>query len=360
VDHQFAVGDRRSLGDAELIHILPRHLDPQIGQVRSRTAEIFGQGHELLGADLGPQAGCPFDLHEQLVRVDRPGTHLLAVVGQYKAGFRTVEIGFHIVHRGEDHGLEFVEREFLSLFQRIGEPERRDARNVRAGHRRTLHEAVIGTVVFRQLGRNRRQDFGVGLGRIGTDLIVAAGSRDIAARAVIGVIGRQVIGRERGHGDIIVVSPRVARHGSSIVAGGKDDHAAADGIAVLRFDEILDGIVLHARAALIGAVRSIGSRLASERTLDDRSSVVGGILDGFGGSGDSPRSGVVAREYLARHEFHPVVAPRAAGHAANADAVVIDGGHRTGHMCPESPLFSPPTQTSRSQETAPRVTKLYP
>ena len=66
--------------------------------------------------------------------------------------------------------------------------------------------------------------------------------------------------------------------------------------------------------------------LASERTLDDRSSVVGGILDGFGGSGDSPRSGVVAREYLARHEFHPVVAPRAAGHAANADAVVIDGG----------------------------------
>lgn len=77
VDHQFAVGDRRSLGDAELIHILPRHLDPQIGQVRSRAAEIFGQGHELLGADLGPQAGCPFDLHEQLVRVDRPGTHLL-------------------------------------------------------------------------------------------------------------------------------------------------------------------------------------------------------------------------------------------------------------------------------------------
>lgn len=105
-------------------------------------------------------------------------------------------------------------------------------------------------------------------------------------------------------------------------------------ITVLRFDEILDGIVLHARAALIGAVRSIGSRLASERTLDDRSSVVGGILDGFGGSGDSPRGGVVAREYLARHEFHPVVAPRAASHAANADAVVIDGGHRTGHMCP--------------------------
>ena len=41
---------------------------------------------------------------------------------------------------------------------------------------------------------------------------------------------------------------------------------------------------------------------------------------------------LVAREDLARHQTHAVSVARTSGHAADADAVVIDGGHRARYV----------------------------
>ena len=48
----------------------------------------------------------------------------------------------------------------------------------------------------------------------------------------------------------------------------------------------------------------------------------------------------VSREDLARHETHTVSLARTSGHAADADAVVIDGGYRARNVRSVSRMYS--------------------
>ena len=285
---------------------------------------MLRQRNELHLAQCDPQTGRPFDLHDQLISVRNAGAHFAAVnrhVGD--RGLRAfAQPGVDFIDRGEQHGLEFVERVSLPFLQGIGEAECGYARDVRAGHRGSLHVAVIRSVA--RFGAKRRKD--AGFLPTAQTARFAAGSRDITAGTVVGIIGRQVVGRERGDGDIITIACRIAGHGCRFVAGGKNDQSAVEGLAVLLGGEVLKRLVIHRRLFDEHVVRRVYSRLDAPRALEDGGTVIRGVFYGTARHEGVTRQ--VSREDLTRHETHTVSLARTSGHAADADAVVIDGGYR--------------------------------
>ena len=146
-DLQFSVRERRRGGDPQLVHVGLRHFGALVGQVRRSLPEELVEREHLLYADFSRQAGRAFDLHQQLVGIDRSGAHILAVVAEYHAVFGAADdIGVDVVYGGQEHRFELVHRVMPAFGQRVGESQRGDARYVGAGHRGALHVAVVGSV----------------------------------------------------------------------------------------------------------------------------------------------------------------------------------------------------------------------
>ena len=69
----------------------------------------------------------------------------------------------------------------------------------------------------------------------------AAGSYDVAAGAIVGVVGRKIIRAEGGYADDVVEGSGISGIRVAVIAGGEYGYAAVkDGIVSGRF-EILDG-----------------------------------------------------------------------------------------------------------------------
>ena len=159
---------------------------------------------------------------------------------------------------------------------------------------------------------------------------MAAQSREIDPRTVVGPGDLTAVDAQRRYGHHFLVGARKHRVGNAVVARGKNDDAALHGtclIAVLIAPGILYKIV-DGRFARLRQVRKTGD--ISPAVLADDGPMVGrpdhDLLD---------RRGIASRfvENLATHQPHTAsgrsVAPR---DAADADAVVVDGADRTCDM----------------------------
>ena len=217
----------------------------------------------------------------------------------------------------------------LAFCHGIGEAECGDARYVRAGHRGSLHIAVIRTLVhFRRHRRKYRS------GRIACNVSVAARRRDVTAGAVVGVACRQEVGRERGYRNIIAERPGVPGTVECVVAGREDDQTAVYRVAVRRGDEIGECVMLRFGFFGVLVVGGVATALDTHRALDDRSTVVGRVFECPCHDGRRARTCCRTGQGLARHEPYTVVVARAARYSADTDAVVVDRCYRACGMRP--------------------------
>ena len=217
----------------------------------------------------------------------------------------------------------------LAFCHGIGEAECGDARYVRAGHRGSLHIAVIRTLVhFRRHRRKYRS------GRIACNVSVAARRRDVTAGAVVGVACRQEVGRERGYRNIIAERPGVPGTVECVVAGREDDQTAVYRVAVRRGDEIGECVMLRFGFFGVLVVGGVATALDTHRALDDRSTVVGRVFECPCHDGRRARTCCGAGQGLARHDPYTVVVARAARYSADTDAVVVDRRYRACGMRP--------------------------
>lgn len=256
------------------------------------------------------QARRTLDLHEQLVGVRETRTHLAAVVLQGDLGSRglgTLETRVDLVYSRQEHRNELVTRVVLSLAQGVGETQRRNTRHVGAGHRRSLHVAIVRTGQFRA-GRGKYA--GAFAAREADDL--TAGSCNVATLTVAGVVGRQAVGADRRYRDALAVAAREVRDILRLVSGRVDGQTAVHGCTVVLCHEVAKCLDLQRRVLFVLTVGGEVGR-STVRALENRCSVVGCILDG-------PADNLVrrvghTREYLARHQAYAVAVARTAGHA---------------------------------------------
>ena len=239
-------------------------------------------------------------------------------------GLGTLETRVDLVYRGQEHRNELVTRVVLSLAQGVGETQRRNTRHVGAGHRRSLHVAIVRTGQLRAGGR---EDTGAFAAREADGL--TAGSCNVATLAVAGVVGRQAVGADRRYRDALAVSAREVRDVLRLVSGRVDGQTAVQGCTVVLCHEVEQSLDLQRRVLFVLTVGGEVGR-GTVRALEDRCSVVGCILDG-------PADNLVrrvghTREYLARHQAYAVAVARTSGHSGYADTVVVHGGDGSGHV----------------------------
>lgn len=141
--------------NAQPVHVFGRNGDFRNLQVQISAAEVRLQVQRVLAADGNRDAGDAADVHQHLVGVDVTRAHSLFVLRQVERRqtalvgeilFRSGAVLVDVVYRCQQQRREFVLGEGLAELQRIGQPERRHARNVGAGHRRALHVAVLSAV----------------------------------------------------------------------------------------------------------------------------------------------------------------------------------------------------------------------
>ena len=220
--------------------------------------------------------------------------------------------------RTHEYFPQFLAGEPRSLHTECGNGQGRNARNLWRGHRGSC--GITVTAVRR--GAENAESFVAGS--------MAAQSREIDPRTVVGPGDLTAVDAQRRYGHHFLVGSREHRVGNAVVARGKNDDAAFHGtclIAVLIAPGILDKIV-DGRFTRLRQVRKTGD--ISPAVLADDGPMVGrpdhDLLD---------RRGIASRfvENLATHQPHTAsgrsVAPR---DAADADAVVVDGADRACDM----------------------------
>ena len=172
------------------------------------------------------------------------------------------------------------------------------------------------------LGRHRGKDGG--FPAVDDMVNLSARSRNIAARAVVGIIRRQAVRTERRDADDIVEAARIVGVIVVVIAGGKNGDTSVQNRIVLGLFEIMDRIDFRRSGRLdIVIVRKKGIFIA-KRAGNDGSSHVGRILDGPGNR--RIEAGIIAGENLAAHNAAAVPFSGSAGHPAYTLAVVVHGG----------------------------------
>ena len=281
------------------------------------------------------------------VGYDLPASGLLGTEGD--VAFREVYLLEHVLesavgvqHAAADHAALEVE-EFLVGSSQDGAPEHlvgesgaAEVRNQQGGHARGVGRSHrgAGVEVVLVLGHAAEHPFLLGVVRIGS-----AGSHEVDPFAVIGEAGDPAVRAVRGHGDDAVVDGRDAI-AVAVVAGGEEDEAALHGtdlVAVLVqtgvVGEVVDGrlgrgtapqetfgpLARRALRVVDIAPAAVGDHGAVVRRPDERRGVVAVVA-------------VFLAEDVAGHQPDAALAVVAARDAADADAVVVDGGDGAAHM----------------------------
>ena len=303
LDREALVGQHRGLGE-RLLAVVDVHAEGLVvvfvpGNGQRETDEI---GVEERGLEVSHRLG-----RRGAFRQDGGG-HV------HQAADREVPVvGIQVTRRVDDTVPEHVAREADAAA--FGDDQRGDAGNVRAGHRRTLHQAVF-------VVRKRTED-------LVAFLVVSARRGDVHPLTVAGIVGAVVI-RSNGadcHGTFIIGG---CAEFDILIARREDDQAACH-----RTD--LESVFIHAGVGVeivdghaVG-VGHVVDLFIAPAVLGDDGAVVGTPFDGAGAVAAAL---FAVLEDLRRHQpdtgnsFGIV----AAGDAADAFPIVVDRGNRAGYM----------------------------
>ena len=253
-----------------------------------------------------------------------------------------LECAVGVQHAAADHAALQVEEILVGALQHgapehlVGESGPAEVGDQQGGHARGVGRSHRGAgieVVF-VLGHAAEHPFLLGVVGIGS-----ARGDEVDPFPVIGEAGDPAVRAVRGHGDDAVVDGRDAI-AVAVVAGGEEDEAAlhgADLVAVLVQTGVV-GEVVDGRLGRGTAPQETFGPLARRvlRVVDIAPAAVGD--HGAVVRRPDERSGVVAvvavflAEDVAGHQADAALAVVAARDAADADAVVVDGGDGAAHV----------------------------